>query len=149
MSDCVNLVKLCVGADGVDDLRHWQQGRIAQRKASGLDPRPRHVTRMWPKRDSEILNGGSLYWVFKGAILARQSIESLDEVIGDDGIRRCAIVMSPEIVLVETRPRRPFQGWRYLTADDAPPDLRNQLAGMEGLPPALALALNEVGVVAW
>ena len=148
MSDHVNLVKLCVGADGVDDLRHWQKGRIAHRKANGLDPRPRHVTRMWPKRATEILDGGSLYWVFKGAILARQTIESLDEVIGEDGIRRCAIVMSPEIVLVETRPRRPFQGWRYLSASDAPPDLMNQSAEAAGLPPALAIALNEVGVVA-
>lgn len=149
MTDHVNLVKLCVGADGVDDLRHWQQGRIAHRKAAGLDPRPRHVTRMWPKRAAEILDGGSLYWVFKGAILARQTIESLDEVVGDDGIRRCAIVMSPRIVLVETRPRRPFQGWRYLSASDAPPDLVNQSGDAQGLPPALAIALNEVGVVAW
>ena len=148
MSDCVNLVKLCVGADGVDDLRQWQKGRISYRKANGLDPRPRHTTRMWPKRADEILNGGSLYWVFKGAILARQTIESLDEVIGEDGIRRCAIVMSPEIVLVETRPRRPFQGWRYLSVADAPPDLRNQSGEMQGLPPSLAIALNEVGVVA-
>ena len=148
MSDHVNLVKLCVGADAVDDLRHWQKGRIAQRKAAGLDSRPRHVTRMWPKRADEILDGGSLYWVFKGAILARQTIEALDEVIGDDGIRRCAIVMSPEIVLVETRPRRPFQGWRYLSASDAPPDLINQTGDALGLPPALQIALNEVGVVA-
>ena len=148
MSEHVNLVKLCVGADAVDDLRHWQMGRIAQRNAAGLDPRPRHVTRMWPKRADEILDGGSLYWVFKGAILARQSIEALEEVIGDDGIRRCAIIMSPEIVLVEGRPRRPFQGWRYLSASDAPSDLTNQSGDALGLPPELAIALNEIGVVA-
>lgn len=147
MSDHINLVKLCVGAEAVDDLRHWQTGRIAQRKAAGLDPRPRHVTRMWPKRAAEVLDGGSLYWVFKGAILARQTIESLDEVIGEDGIRRCAIVMSPEIILVEGRPRRPFQGWRYLTASDAPGDLTDQSGEALGLPPALAIALNEVGVI--
>ena len=147
MSDHVNLVKLCVGADGVDDLRHWQQGRIAQRKSAGLDPRPRHVTRMWPKRAEEVLDGGSLYWVFKGAILARQSIESLDEVIGDDGIRRCAIVMSPEIVPVEGRPRRPFQGWRYLKSEDAPGDLKTLSGQGNGIPLELANALNTLGVV--
>ena len=143
MSGGLNLIKLCVGAEGVEDLRIWQAGRIAQRTASGLDPRPRHVTRMWPKRADELLDGGSLYWVFKGAVLARQRIESLDEVIGDD-----AIVMSPEIVQVDARPRRPFQGWRYLTAGDAPPDLTGANGEGQGLPPALALALNEVGVVA-
>lgn len=148
MSGGLNLIKLCVGAEGVEDLSSWQAGRIAQRTASGLDPRPRHVTRMWPKRADELLDGGSLYWVFKGAVLARQRIESLDEVIGDDGIRRCAIVMSPKIVQVEARPRRPFQGWRYLTAGDAPPDLTGANGEGQGLPPALALALNEVGVVA-
>ena len=148
MSGGLHLIKLCVGAEGVEDLRTWQTGRIAQRAASGLDPRPRHVTRMWPKRADELLDGGSLFWVFKGAVLARQRIESLDEVIGDDGIRRCAIVMSPEIVHVEARPRRPFQGWRYLAAGDAPPDVTGANAAGQGLPPALALALNEIGVVA-
>ncbi|MEM7683335.1 MAG: DUF1489 domain-containing protein [Pseudomonadota bacterium] len=148
MSAPLHMVKLCVGADVVDDLREWQGGRIAERRKAGLDPRPRHVTRMWPRRSDEILAGGSLFWVFRGAVLARQRIEDLQEVIGQDGIRRCAIVMSPEIVLVETRPRRPFQGWRYLNAKDAPPDIRNQSADTVTLPPKLAIALDDLGVVA-
>lgn len=148
MSGGLHLIKLCVGAEGIDDLSTWQAGRIAQRMASGQDPRPRHVTRMWPKRADELLDGGSLYWVFKGAVLARQRIESLDEVIGEDGIRRCGIVMSPEIVPVEARPRRPFQGWRYFSDADAPPDLNGANSDGPGLPTALALALNEIGVVA-
>jgi len=119
----LHLVKLCVGAEGVDDLIAWQRGRSAKRRAAGLDPRPRHVTRMWPRRADELLQGGSLYWVFRGAILARQGIEDLQEVTGEDGIRRCAIVLAPQVTLVEARPRRPFQGWRYLAAKDAPPDL--------------------------
>lgn len=148
MSALVHLVKLCVGADGVDDLVAWQRTRSAERRARGEDHRPRHVTRMWPRRTEEVLAGGSLYWVFRGAILARQSIEDLQEVIGADGIRRCAIILSDEIVLVETRPRRPFQGWRYLAASDAPPDLTRGGVGTEALPPHLALALDGLGVVA-
>ena len=144
----LHLLKLCVGADTVDDLRSWQQSRIALRRSQGLDPSPRHVTRMWPRREDELLRGGSLFWVFRGAILARQTITRLEEVTGEDGIRRCAIVMSPEIVLVEARPRRPFQGWRYLTAEDAPPDVLDQNLGGSDLPPDLALALNHLGVVA-
>ena len=148
MSGSLNLIKLCVGAESVEDLRAWRKTQHARQIAAGEVPRSVHVTRMWPKRSAELLDGGSLYWVFKGAVLARQKIDALEEVIREDGIRRCAIVMDPEIVLVETRPRRPFQGWRYLTGEDAPPDLSSLSSDAEGLPPALALALSEVGVVA-
>lgn len=143
----LNLIKLCVGADTVDDLVRWQKQRCADRRAAGQDPRPRHVTRMWPRRTDEILGGGSLYWVFRGAVLARQRIEDFEEVIGEDGIRRCAIILRADIVRVETRPRRPFQGWRYLTAEDAPPDITARTAE-SALPPDLALALDGIGVVA-
>ena len=88
MDKSVHLIKLCVGAEKVDDLIDWQ----ASARAKGPDGLPRHVTRMWPKRSDEILNGGSIYWVFKGIVLARQRILRLDEVIGEDGIRRCGIV---------------------------------------------------------
>lgn len=147
MSDPLHMIKLCVGAETVDDLVQWQKKRSAARRAAGEDPRPRHVTRMWPRRSEEILGGGSLFWVFRGAVLARQKIEALEEVIGEDGIRRCAIVMSPEIVQVEARPRRPFQGWRYLDAKDAPPDITGR-AMDQALPTDLALALDGIGVVA-
>ena len=143
----LNLLKLCVGADSVDDLAQWQKQRSADRRAQGLDDRPRHVTRMWPRRADELMDGGSLYWVFRGAILTRQRIEDLQEVVGEDGIKRCAIVMDPGIVHVETRPRRPFQGWRYLTGDDAPPDILAR-AAETSLPPDLALALDGIGVIA-
>ena len=148
MSDSLNLIKLCVGAESADDQRAWIEMRIAERRAAGLDPRSRHVTRMWPKRAEELLEGGSLYWVIKGVLQARQKIEDLQEVIGEDGIRRCAIIMSPKLILTEPRPRRPFQGWRYLDAKDAPPDLRNQDPSAANLPPELALALDGLGVVA-
>ena len=148
MSGSLNLIKLCVGAESADDQRAWIEMRIAERRAAGLDPRSRHVTRMWPKRAEELLEGGSLYWVIKGVLQARQKIEDLQEVIGEDGIRRCAIIMSPKLILTEPRPRRPFQGWRYLDAKDAPPDLRNQDPSAANLPPELALALDGLGVVA-
>ncbi len=139
----VNLVKLCVGAEKVEDLQFWQD----QRRAADPDHVLRHVTRMWPKRDSELLNGGALYWVFKGMILARQEILRLDEVIGEDGIRRCGIVLSPEIIRTAAVPRRPFQGWRYLLPADSPPDLRKGHDTEDALPPALSEALAEIGVL--
>ena len=74
MGDTVHLVKLCVGAEAVSDLEDWQRSP----RAKGPDGLPRHITRMWPKRAAEILDGGSLYWVFKGMILCRQRILRLD-----------------------------------------------------------------------
>jgi len=138
----VNLVKLCVGAERVEDLIDWQ----AERRAALPDGLPRHVTRMWPKRAAELLDGGSLYWVFKGVILARQSVLRLDEVTGEDGITRCAIVLDPEVIRTEAVPRRPFQGWRYLEADAAPRDLPAARAQEDDLPPQLMAALAEIGV---
>lgn len=87
------------------------------------------MTRMTPARREEVENGGSLYWVIAGAIQCRSEIVSLETVDGDDGIRRCAIVMSPEIVRTAAAPRRPFQGWRYLKPEDAPRDPGGPLRG--------------------
>jgi hypothetical protein len=138
----LNLIKLCVGAEKVEDLIEWQASQ-AHRWPGG---RPRHITRMWPRREAEVLDGGSLYWVFKGVLLARQHIEALEEVLGSDGITRCAIVMDPEVIRTEAAPRRPFQGWRYLTAEDAPRDLPRGRPQEDALPPELARALADIGL---
>jgi hypothetical protein len=142
VADHLNILKLCVGADSVQDLLDWH--------ASHPSPFPtgerRHITRMWPKREAELLAGGSLYWVVKGSIQCRQRIVRLDRVEGDDGILRCGIIMDPEVVLTDTAPRRPFQGWRYLDPIDAPRDLSTSRLHEQTLPPQLATALAELGV---
>lgn len=138
----VHLVKLCVGADSVEDLLDWHRTHPSP-FATG---ERRHVTRMWPKREAELVASGSLYWVIKGAIQCRQSILRLDRVEGADGILRCGIIMDPAVVLTETAPRRPFQGWRYLEAKDAPRDLSVARMHEVALPPQLASALAELGV---
>jgi len=141
----LNLIKLCVGADTVEDLESWQKGRIAERRRAGLDPRPRHVTRMFPRRADELLAGGSLYWVIKGLILVRQKIEALEPVTDEEGIRRCAILFRPELIRTEARPRGPFQGWRYLKGGDAPADLSAARAA-DALPPELETTLSVLGL---
>ncbi len=141
----LHLLKLCVGADGVEDLVDWQEGRAAEARAKGLDPRPVHVTRMRPKREAELLAGGSIYWVFKGMVLARQTIAGLEQRLGEDGIMRCAIRLDPGVVRTLPQPRRPFQGWRYLRAEDAPGDLIGR--GTAALPPGLAEDLARMGVL--
>ncbi|MEE9428912.1 MAG: DUF1489 domain-containing protein [Paracoccaceae bacterium] len=139
MRQYINLVKLCVGVQSLADLT----SRIDARNSTET----KHVTRMWPKRQQELLAGGSLYWVIKGVVQARQRIIALDEVIGQDGIRRCGIRM--DALLVHTQPavKRPFQGWRYLTIENAPPDLPKMRASDTDIPTALNSALAEIGVL--
>lgn len=140
----VNLVKLCVGAESVDDLERWIDRRVAFNKARGLGAVHDHVTRMFPRRRDEILAGGSLYWVIKGIILCRQTISDLVTVTGDDGIERCAIMMEPALQLTEAQPRRAFQGWRYLKPEDAPGDLHDR---DRSVPPTLRAELAELGLL--
>lgn len=142
MSDYINLIKLSVGSATVEDIVDWQ----TRRKAELGDKDYAHITRMWPKREAEIVNGGSIYWVVSGMVQCRQRILRLDEFIGQDGIRRCGIVLDPEVVRTETALKRPFQGWRYLKPEDAPSDLTKARAREENLPPQLSAALAEIGV---
>ena len=143
MDKLVHLVKLSVGSEGIEDLARWQK----HPGSKGPDGMNRHVTRMWPKRGDEILNGGSIYWVIKGMIQCRQEIARLDEVIGADGIRRCGIVLRGPLVPVNPAPKRPFQGWRYLKPEDAPADMGERKAGDTPLPPELARELADMGLL--
>jgi hypothetical protein len=134
----LNLIKLCVGCDTVEDLLDWHRGEIGQ-------ARPwRMHTRQTPKRAVELTAGGSLYRVFKGFILCRQSILAVD-TIGQGPASRCEVTVDPNVILVTPTPRRAFQGWRYLEAKDAPPDLRTGHAG--DVPMELARQLRAIG--AW
>lgn len=139
----MHLIKLSVGTQSVESLETWQAARRAER---GEDVN-RHVTRMWPRRGDEVLNGGSIYWVIQGVVQCRQKIVSLDEVTGQDGIRRCAIVLAPGLVRTSLAPKRPFQGWRYLAPADAPADLPGRRADEDSLPPELSAALSDIGVL--
>lgn len=136
------MVKLCVGIDSVEHLEAYR----ATQRLEGRESLSQHITRMWPRRESELLNGGSIYWVIKGVIQARQTVLRLDEVIGQDGIRRCGIVMDPEIIRTQAATRRPFQGWRYLEPIDSPADLSKGAKAQDDLPPELMTALAEIGV---
>jgi hypothetical protein len=143
MAQHIHLIKLSVGSDDLADHLGW----YASGRANGPDGQPRHITRMWPKREAEVLAGGSIYWVIKGMILTRQRIVRLDRLTGEDGIERCAIVLDPQSIRVAPTPRQPFQGWRYLDPAAAPPDLAPVKAGEEPLPPALSAVLAEMGVL--
>ena len=133
----LHLIKLCVGADSVEELRAWRADR-AKRGIPPIVP-----TRHTPKRAGELLDGGSLYWVIKGVILVRQQIVSITTL--DSGPQPCRIDLGPDLILTAPQPRRAFQGWRYLDAKDAPPDLAT--SGGVDMPQDLARQLREIG--AW
>jgi hypothetical protein len=139
----LHLIKLSVGTKSVEGLMEWHKNP----RAKAPDGNPCHVTRMWPKREAELLDGGSIYWVIQGLVQCRQRILRLDEVTGGDGIRRCAIVLDPVLIRTSTATRRPFQGWRYLPGTDAPADIGPARAGDDSLPPELSAALADIGVL--
>lgn len=144
----VHLLKLSVGSESVDSLRAWQASRREHRRRQGETAEVWHRTRMFPKRRNAVLDGGSIYWVIKGVIQARQRITELRSVTGEDGIKRCDIVLDPELVLVRPTPRRAFQGWRYLNPESAPPDLgRGEGAALADLPPRMRAELLELGLI--
>jgi hypothetical protein len=135
----LHLIKLCVGADTPEDLRVWR----VQRAAGGF--RPIVHTRQTPKRVDEIVDGGSLFWVFKGQVLVRQSVMAI-ETLGEGPTKRCEILLADAMIRTAPQPRRAFQGWRYLDPKDAPPDLPMG-GGDETIPQDLARELRELG--AW
>lgn len=137
----LHLIKLSVGSESVDTQAEWQAARLAE---TGI---LRHITRMWPRREAELLEGGSIFWVIKGMVQSCQKIIRLDEVIGEDGIRRCGIVLNPQIFHTHPQPKRPFQGWRYLLPEDAPEVGAPYVAGEETLPLALQSELSALGVL--
>lgn len=143
----LHLLKLCVGAESIADQEAWIAERRRAAKKAGRPFEQFHTTRMVPKRIAEILDGGSLYWVIKGFVAARQELTDIRPFTDTDGISRCHLVLNPELVPVAPRSCRPFQGWRYLPAADAPRDLTAQDADVSHLPEPLRRELRELGLI--
>ena len=134
----VHLKKLSVGSASVDGLRALQAQRLAN------VGRLIHITRNRPRRVEELLNGGSIYWIIKGVMTARQAIVDFVEAERADGSLACGIVLSPEIVTVVPTRMRIFQGWRYLEVADAPIDIGTD--NDENMPSEFFAELRELGI---
>lgn len=144
----LHLVKLCVGATSIEDLAQWQAERIAEAKKRDHKAELFHTTFQTPKRQAELLDGGSLYWVIKGALQVRQKLIGFGEGKKEDGSPCCLLLLDPALVAVRPQPRRAFQGWRYLAASDAPADLRaNGDGALSGLPERMRRELAELGLI--
>ncbi len=137
----VHLLKLAVGVRDIAHLRQVQAARAASR------PPLRHQTRNAPRRTAEIVDGGSIYWVVAGTLLVRQRILDITVDQWDDDTRCTGLVLDPALVQVEGRPVKAFQGWRYLEATDAPPDLDVRALEPGAMPPALRNALRSLCLI--
>ena len=144
----VHLIKMAVGIESVSHLAHVQKNRLQDLNKEGEPPVLRHWTRNSPTRAEEICAGGSLYWIIKGAIRARQQISSIDKHTSERSRKRCALVLDPTLVRTELKISRPIQGWRYLDPQAAPKDLLTVAdEGNPDIPMEMAKELRELGLL--
>ena len=143
----LHLIKLCVGCDSVQDLEDWIAQKLKEKRRKDQKAEHIHTTRMVPKRADELTDGGSLYWVIKGQVAARERILAIRPFRDKDGIGRCRIVMDGKVVPVEPRPYRAFQGWRYYTDKDAPRDLTRAARGVAKMPEQMRRELRDLGLI--
>ncbi|WP_370335056.1 DUF1489 family protein [Parvularcula marina] len=136
----IHIAKLSVGSTGIESLGRWQASLIERRGVKY----PYHVTRMFPRRGDEVLDGGSIYWVIQGYFTARQRIVGLEPVTAEDGTSKCRIDLDPKLIPVSPIAKRPFQGWRYLKPEDAPADVTG---GAKGDSLELTRRLSELGLL--
>jgi hypothetical protein len=131
----LHLTKVAVGVASVEAL----ENRIARRVTAAGEVRV--ATRMRPKRMAELI-GGSLHWIVKHRIVARQVILRFDD--RSDG--RIDIVCAGELLACTPVPKRAHQGWRYLADDDTPGEGADE-DGMSELPPRMYAKLAGLGLV--
>ena len=139
----LHLIKLSVGSESVESLAAWQAGRLAE------TGRIVHRTRMMPKRKEALLDGGSIYWVIKGIVSARQPLVDItsEDDDGEAGRRWAVLHLEQKLVRVAPRAHRPFQGWRYLAPKDAPPDITAETGDLADMPPEMLRDLRTLGLL--
>ena len=140
----IHMIKLCVGVSSLAELESYRDERAHWWDADYGEDVHVHRTRMMPKRAGEMEGKASIYWVIAGQVVCRQPILRLTRFTSAEGIDYCDIIMAPDMVRTLPYPKRPFQGWRYLRPEDAPPDVgANENA--ESL--ALAADLAKLGLI--
>jgi len=129
----LHMTKIAYTATSLADLEAWFDGQT---------PEKRLRTRYLPKRYEEMA-GGSLYWIFQHALVARAAILRFDQ--RPDG--HWDIVMENRLHPVHPRPKRAHQGWRYLAEADAPADLLDGEVAGDAMPGKLVSQLSKLGLV--
>lgn len=136
----LNMLKIAAGVSDLDELKELQKERRKERGFYAF------YTRNMPKREEEILDGGSIYWVIKGQIQARQRIKSFKPIVNHRGRPAVLVLFEARLTPTQWRPHRAFRGWRYLEPKEAPKDLPKG-AKAKGLPPKMEAELRELGLL--
>lgn len=145
----IHLLRPAAGCDSLYTLSQRQR-RFRAPMEKGGRPTPIISTKRKPARDDQLLKGGSVYWIIKRAIQARQSIIGIDMIDDPNGGTRCLIYLDEELMRTEPYPQKPFQGWRYLETSNAPPDLGLYVPGdaeEDDVSPEMLAALKETGLI--
>ena len=133
----INLKKLAVGIRSISDLKKIQSLKLQKNNEIFVK------TRNKPARKSEILDGGSIYWIINNKFSIRQLVIDIREGVSEQGNKFCLIILDKNIIDVEKKLQRPFQGWRYLKSYDAPKDINLSLDN--NIPEDLSNHLLEFG----
>ena len=144
----VNIVKLAVGVKSVEELALIQRRFLNQSKTQ-TSKGFYHSTKLMPKKHEAIVESGSLYWVIKGVICARQKIVEIIKKEDPDGVKRCRIYLENSIIKTTPIRKRPFQGWRYLKKNRTPADIVDPVTATfdEDIPLEVQQQLLEVGLL--
>ena len=134
----LHLLKLAVGIEDIDHLRRVRAARTARYGRSWV------YTRNHPRRAPEVLAGGSIYWIIRGHIRVRQLVTGFRSERDDHGRRYCLIEVDDGLIPTLPRPWRPFQGWRYLSPEDAPADAYDR---GDPLPDRMLAELRVLGLI--
>jgi len=143
----VNLIKMSVGVEDIHHLERKQEQRLSDSKIRGENSELIHITRNTPRRATEVLQGGSIYWVIKRFIQVRQLIIDIRQVEEYKGRKSCALILKPELIRTEIKRIRAFQGWRYFSVDDAPEDLSALMTSGGDAPIELVETLKVLGLL--
>ena len=137
----LHLLKMAVGVGDIDELRRFRAARRKERGGSWV------YTRNHPRRTAEVLAGGSIYWVIRGQIRVRQLVTGFRSERDDNGRAYCLIEVDHDLAPTVLRRWRPFQGWRYLTPADAPPDAPTGPGGIATMPERMLAELRALGML--
>ena len=143
----VHILKMAVGIESVEHLCQVQADRLRRLAESGDPQKLYHWTRNTPRRAEEITDGGSIYWIIKGYIRARQRIISIDRSHDAAVVKKCGFVLDPMVVFTNLHTARPIQGWRYLEARAAPLDKHFRAPELADMPEEMARELQDLGLL--
>jgi len=143
----IHILRRAFHSDSLDDLAAWQKERRKEMREAGGKAKTRTMLRNFPTRQEELLDGGSIYWIIKGNIRARQRVLAIEPNPDPESRRKCVLVLETKIVPTVPFPVRARRGWRYLEPGAVPPDLGDVPKGGDKLPAELAAELRELGLL--